>query len=186
ESSLIEAMKATLVIDDRPGLVMRLQALAANAAMAGHAERAARLLGATETLRADGGYRVSPFIRPLVEQAATRAKATLGNERYEREWSHGAQLDHEASVGLALGMKVVRTAEPARPDADPLSRRERQVAELAADGLSNKEIAGRLFVSERTVETHIYNILNKLGLNSRTKIAAWVMPSRSRGGVDQT
>ena len=186
ESSLVDATKATLVIDDRPGMVMRLQSLAANAAMAGHAERAARLLGATETLLTEGGYHVSPFIRPLVEQASTTAKATLGNERYEREWSHGAQLDHEASVALALGTKVVRTAEPARPDANPLSRRERQVAELAAEGLSNKEIAGRLFVSERTVETHIYNILNKLGLNSRTKIAAWVMPTASRGGVDQT
>lgn len=186
ESVLIDAMKATLVIDDRPGLVMRMQALAGNAAMAGQAERAARLLGATETLLAEGGYRVSPFIRPLVDQARATAKSALGNERYEREWSNGAQLDHEASVALALGTKVVRTAEPGRSDADPLSRRERQVAELAAEGLSNKEIAGRLFVSERTVETHIYNILNKLGLNSRTKIAAWVLPTSSRGGTDQT
>ena len=74
ESALIEALKATLVIDDRPGLVLRLQALAGNAAMAGQAERSARLLGAAEMLRAEAGYRVSPFIRPLVEQAATQAK----------------------------------------------------------------------------------------------------------------
>ena len=51
------------------------------------------------------------------------------------------------------------------------------MAELAAADLSNKEIAGRLFVSERTVETHIYNILNKLGLSGRTKIAAWIVPT---------
>ncbi|HEY6799105.1 MAG TPA: hypothetical protein VI121_00550, partial [Agromyces sp.] len=53
ESALVDALRATLVIDDRPGLVMRMQALAGNAAMAGQAERAARLLGATDTLLAE-------------------------------------------------------------------------------------------------------------------------------------
>ena len=68
----------------------------------------------------------------------------------------------------------MRNVSAEAKSADPLSKRERQVAELAAQGLSNKEIAGLLFVSERTVETHIYNILNKLGLSSRTKIGTWV------------
>ena len=58
-------------------------------------------------------------------------------------------------------------------DADG-SRNAKEVAELIAEGLSNKEIATRLFLSERTVETHVYNILNKLGFNSRVNIASWV------------
>ncbi|GAA1953413.1 LuxR C-terminal-related transcriptional regulator [Microbacterium deminutum] len=178
ESSLIDALRATLTIDDRPGLVMRLQAMAANAAMAGQAAHSARLLGATDMLRAEGGYEISPFIRPMVEQAASLATTRLGREWYERERSAGAHLDHDAAVALALGADLVRPSDAAPSDANPLSRRERQVADLAATGLSNKEIANRLFVSERTVETHIYNILNKLGLNSRTKIADWVLPGR--------
>jgi predicted ATPase/DNA-binding NarL/FixJ family response regulator len=178
ESSLLGALRATLTIDDRPGLVMRLQALAANAAMAGQGEHAARLLGATDMLRAEGGYELSPFIRPMVEQAATLATAGLGREWYERERTRGAHLDHEAAVRLALRTTdPTDTPHPEPVDANPLSKRERQVADLAATGLSNKEIAARLFVSERTVETHIYNILNKLGLNSRTKIADWVLPA---------
>ena len=175
ESALVEALKATLVIDDRPGLVLRLQALAGNAAMAGHAERAAMLLGVAEMLRIEGGYRVSPFIRPLVEKAATLARSQLGDKRYARAFDDGAQLDHEAAValGMGLGLKTVRKAD-LHVSADPLSKREREVAGLAAEGLSNKEIAARLFVSERTVETHIHNILNKLGLSSRTGIGNWV------------
>jgi predicted ATPase/DNA-binding CsgD family transcriptional regulator len=176
ESALIEALKATLILDDRPGLVLRLQALAGNAAMAGQPQRSAQLLGATDRLRTHGGYRLSPFIRPLVEQASKLAKAQLGNERYARALSEGAQLDRDAAVALALGTKVVRTADPSLKTADPLSKRERQVAELAAEGVSNKEIASRLFVSERTVETHVYNILNKLGVSSRSKIRDWVRP----------
>lgn len=176
ESTLIEALKATLVLDDRPGLVLRLQALAGNAAMAGQAERSAQLLGATDSLRTQGGYRVSPFIRPLLEQATKLAKAQLGVERYTRALIEGTHLDHDAAVALALGTKIVRQADPSPKAADPLSKRERQVAELAAERLSNKEIASRLFISERTVETHIYNILNKLGLNSRGKIRDWVRP----------
>jgi predicted ATPase/DNA-binding CsgD family transcriptional regulator len=176
ESALIEALKATLILDDRPGLVLRLQALAGNAAMAGQPQRSAQLLGATDMLRTQGGYRVSPFIRPLVEQATKLAKTQLGNERYARALSEGAQLDRDAAVALALGTKAVRTADPSPKTADPLSKRERQVAELAAEGLSNKEIASRLFVSERTVETHIYNILNKLGVSSRSKIRDWARP----------
>ena len=55
-----------------------------------------------------------------------------------------------------------------------LSRREREVANLVADGLSNREVGERLFISERTVEYHVEQIFNKLGLRSRTQIAGWI------------
>ncbi len=173
EHSLLEALEATLTLDDRPGLVMRLQALAANAARGARAERAAMLLGATDTLRATGGYRVSPFIQPMVEQASAMAMAELGRERYARAASEGALLDRDGAVALALGTPVRVSAAPKR--ADPLSTRERQVAELAAEGLSNKAVASRLFVSERTVETHVSHVLDKLGIDSRSKIAGWLL-----------
>ena len=61
---------------------------------------------------------------------------------------------------------------------NPLSRREREVAELVAQGLTNREIAERLFISERTAEGHVQSIRNKLGFSSRTQIAAWTVQQR--------
>lgn len=62
----------------------------------------------------------------------------------------------------------------------PLSRRETEVAELVAKGLTNREIATKLFISERTVESHVEQIRNKLGFNSRTQIAGWMVETRLR------
>jgi predicted ATPase/DNA-binding CsgD family transcriptional regulator len=175
EAALIEALEASLVVDDRPGLAMRMEALGSAAAMAGNAQRAAELLGASAMQRRAIGAQPSPFTMPLVATARDQSTAVLGEARFNKGFEVGANLDREAAVSLALGKKVVRDAGPSTPrTADPLGKREREVATLIAGGLSNKEIATRLFLSERTVETHVYNILNKLGFNSRVSIASWV------------
>jgi non-specific serine/threonine protein kinase len=79
---------------------------------------------------------------------------------------------------IAYALEEKRAARhatsPMKTETMPLSKREREVAGLVSEGLSNKEIASRLFLSERTVETHVSNILNHLGINSRVEIASWV------------
>jgi predicted ATPase/DNA-binding CsgD family transcriptional regulator len=175
ETALMEALRATLVIDDRHGLVARMQLLATSAATAGDGQRAARLLGSSEMLRLEIAAPISPFTSALVANAQEQAKAELGADRYTALFDEGAHLDREGAVALALGEKANPAAgRTIDKQADPLGRREREVAQLIAEGLSNKEIASRLFLSERTVETHVYNILNKLGVNSRVNIASWV------------
>src|SRR5438270_247851 len=57
----------------------------------------------------------------------------------------------------------------------PLSAREREVAALLAEGCSNRDIAERLVVSERTAENHVQHVLNRLGLRSRAQVAAWAI-----------
>ena len=56
----------------------------------------------------------------------------------------------------------------------PLSARERQVAELIADGLTNRQIAAQLIIALRTVDNHVQHIFDKLGLSARAQVAAWV------------
>lgn len=68
-----------------------------------------------------------------------------------------------------IGLKPLAAGKPS----GPLSAREQEVAALVARGLSNREIAEALYISERTAESHIQSILNKLGFHSRTQIATW-------------
>jgi DNA-binding NarL/FixJ family response regulator len=74
----------------------------------------------------------------------------------------------------------VRRLERLTTPDDPLSPRERQVAALVADGLSNREIAERLVLSERTAQNHVQHILGKLGFANRAQIAAWAERNRAR------
>ena len=67
-------------------------------------------------------------------------------------------------------------AEPIRAGATiELSKREREVAQLVARGLSNREIADRLYLSERTIDNHVHHILDKLGFDSRVQVATWLV-----------
>jgi DNA-binding CsgD family transcriptional regulator len=73
------------------------------------------------------------------------------------------------------GERLARELEQATAAANPLTRREREIAELVSDGLTNRAIADRLVLSERTVEGHIRSILAKLQLTNRTELAAWAL-----------
>jgi DNA-binding CsgD family transcriptional regulator len=86
-----------------------------------------------------------------------------------------AALDTARALGMKpLAAEVQALAAQHRLDRDgPLSSREEHVAGLVAEGLSNRQIANRLHLSERTVENHVANILGKLGFDSRAKVAAW-------------
>ncbi len=127
-------------------------------------------------MRASAGASLQAFLAPMLAQVEESASAALGRARFEAELAAGKGMSREAAVSLALGEPSAATAaaaSTARGDG-LLGRREAEVAHLVAEGLSNKQIGSRLFISERTVATHVGNILNKLGFNSRAQIAAWM------------
>ncbi len=81
------------------------------------------------------------------------------------------------SLGMApFAAKISKLTRHLAEAAEPISltRREWDVAELVAQGLTNREIAERLFLSERTVENHVQHILTKLNLSNRSQVAVWV------------
>jgi predicted ATPase/DNA-binding CsgD family transcriptional regulator len=175
---LAEGLRIAHQIDDRVGQSYLLLALGCRAAASGEPLLAARLLGATETMRTGAGASVMALQAPLLAQAEESAMAALGASRFEAEFKAGRRLSRDAALALALG-ESVRAAVPTSdtPGAGLLGKREADVARLVADGLSNKQIGARLFISERTAESHVRNILNKLGFNSRAQIAGWLASS---------
>jgi non-specific serine/threonine protein kinase len=86
---------------------------------------------------------------------------------------YGRELKFADAVAFALG-ETVHSAVSREPDAVNLTRREQQVADLVAEGLTNRAIAERLVISPRTAQGHVEHVLVKLGFTSRTQIAAWV------------
>jgi DNA-binding NarL/FixJ family response regulator len=149
--------------------------LAYHAATAGQARTAAQLLGASDEIRTGAGATVMAVLAPYVAMAEDTATKALGASKYRTEFDAGRHLTREAAVRLALNEKPA----PVSPGIhhDGLGKREADVADLVAAGLSNKQIAARLFISERTVDSHVRSILNKLGFNSRAQIAGWVASS---------
>jgi len=174
-----EALRIAQQIDDRVAQYALLDALGYHAANSGQGRLAARLLGTAETVRTGAGASVILFLVPLLAQAEESAIAAIGAPRFQAEFESGKRLSRGAAIALALGEPPQVAAKPSDEDgAWPLAKREAEVARLVAEGLSNKQIGGRLFISERTVDSHVRSVLNKLGFNSRAQIAAWVRSPR--------
>jgi predicted ATPase/DNA-binding CsgD family transcriptional regulator len=175
---LAEALRIAVQIDDRVAQFYLVGALGCRAAASGGHRLAARLLGASENLRAQTGASVNAILAPLLAQATESATAALGRPAFDAEFTAGTRYSRDTAVRLALGEPARRPAGASHDSrTGPLAKREAEVARLVADGLTNKQIGARLFISERTVENHIRNIMNKLGFSTRAQIAGWITAS---------
>src|SRR5215831_1342369 len=171
---LAAALRIAREIDDRVAQFNLLAALSHAAAMLGNAHQAARLLGAAESLRSAVGLSVNSIVSPMLIRGRAGAESALGRARFEADFKAGMELTRIEALQLALGEPVRPQRTRAAGPGPALGGREAEVAHLVGAGLTNKEIGARLFISERTVETHVRNLLDKLGFSSRAQIAGWI------------
>jgi DNA-binding NarL/FixJ family response regulator len=128
---------------------------------------------------------MGPAYAEIRQSAADAARAELGEERFAALLRRAAAMPLAAALAVAKGDATAVEAALASggaadgaadgADAKPLTRREKEIAVLVAGGLGNREVAERLFLSRRTVESHVEHIFTKLGLSSRTQLAGWVL-----------
>jgi non-specific serine/threonine protein kinase len=175
---LDESTKSAQMFSDALGMAWNC-AVAAWALVESDAETATRLIGASEALWQPLGTHLLgvPHLVEWHEHCRQRARDQLGVRRFGAAYRAGAELDYSDAGSLILDHGMAGST-PTRPVGIVLTRREKEVAERISEGKSNREIAASLVVSQRTAETHVENILRKLGFTTRTQIAVWVNDQR--------
>jgi DNA-binding CsgD family transcriptional regulator len=148
-----------------PGI---LECLASLAADAGRSQEAVRLVGAAHTARQHMGV-VCMIHRAGVDSSLTMLRKALGDNAFDAAWAEGAALSTDEAIAYAQRGR----GERKRPASgwESLTPTELDVARLVSEGLANKEIGARLFISPRTVQTHLTHVYTKLALTSRVQLA---------------
>jgi len=157
-----------------------LEDLAGILARSDRPEAAAALLGAAESLREAFGLASAPATQAAVRTAGAAARERLGDAVYEAAVARGQAMTVDEAVALALG-RTLPPGERRPPRPGGLTGREVQIALAIARGLTNRQIAATLDISERTVDAHVQNIRNKLGVEKRAQIAVWASAHLPKG-----
>ncbi|MDQ1476412.1 MAG: hypothetical protein QOE62_1641 [Actinomycetota bacterium] len=129
---------------------------------------AARLLGSAHTIRQRMGLVRFAIHQRAYDATVENLRNTLGNSDFDAAWAAGAALSLEDAISYAQRGRGERTR--AASGWESLTPAEREVVSLVTEGLPNKDIAARLFVSPRTVQSHLTHVYTKLGLTSRVQL----------------
>ena len=175
----VEGLRIEVSFDNAVGKAQFFEILAWITATDGGHQRAARLLGAADRIWHAIDASLFPYLLDYRAETERTVRRVLGARGFDAEHRIGLERGDADNVAYALGepetVVVQDTGETVT-----LTQREREVAELVGEGLSNKEIAARLVISPRTAEGHVEHILAKLSLTSRAQIVVWVADQRGR------
>jgi predicted ATPase/DNA-binding CsgD family transcriptional regulator len=168
----IESLAITRALGDELGSARALEVVAW-VTVGSDPLRAAQILGTVHRQCSElAGY---GDLADHHERCSTEARRRLGDDRFAAAHAHGAGQRIDEVVDLVLHGRD----EDGGPDT-PLTRREHEVAELIAQGKTNKAIARALGIAHRTADAHAEHIRAKLGVSSRSQIAAWIVERRTR------
>jgi DNA-binding CsgD family transcriptional regulator len=164
-------------IGDRGGIAWCLEKLAEAKVEQSEFQDAAKLFGHAESVRAPIGSVIDPADRRDYDSLLSKLRAALGGNAFVALWEAGAAMALDEVIDCALHeTESVRESTQAEKEKfGGLTGREREVAAWIAQGKSNREIAEAMTVGVKTVETYVTRILNKLGFDSRVRIATWAV-----------
>jgi predicted ATPase/DNA-binding CsgD family transcriptional regulator len=169
-TALAEGFPISMDVGDRWIVQIGLGGFVGLAAKTGRPRLALRVAGAGDAYREVNDFSWPEPIEEIVDRWLVPARAKAG-QAAGRLRAEGRRLTPEQAVDLVVANEPDDALPPGLGPA--LTRREAEIAALAARGLTNREIAAQLFVSVRTVEVHVDHVLTKLGFHTRTQLAAW-------------
>ena len=166
-----EALSISWNFRDYPELISCLNGLVSAAGASGNDLRALRLAAGAGRLSGETLIRSDLWPERQAEESLLHSRDRLGKGGCETAWKEGWAMSLDRLMDYALGESETET----QVVDGPLTRREKEVAELVAAGLTNRQIGERLFISWRTVEGHLDRMRHKLGARSRTEVATWAV-----------
>jgi DNA-binding CsgD family transcriptional regulator/tetratricopeptide (TPR) repeat protein len=180
KTSFEESLMVCKELGDKITASESLEGLACIAGANGDAERSARLFGAAEVLREAVGYQQEPRQSALREPYLEAARSRLTEAAWEKAFIEGRTMGMEEAVEYAFAKEEktdpLATPAPEEPSTGQapvvLTHREKEVAAMVAQGMSNRQIARELSISEHTAANHVHKILKKLELRSRAQIGS--------------
>jgi non-specific serine/threonine protein kinase len=179
-----ESIRLSADLQDKRGMARTLEGCASLLFSTGRPAPALKLCAWADALLDQLGACRSPADQAAFDELRARLQSALGLAGSTAIDPVAPDLDLDQIVGHTLTLLAAKPEPPNhRPtrselDFPPLSRREREIAVLIARGLTNRAIAAALVISERTVETHVSNILGKLRLEARSQLAVWAVAHR--------
>ncbi|HEX2048946.1 MAG TPA: LuxR C-terminal-related transcriptional regulator [Acidimicrobiales bacterium] len=174
-----DALRVFHQVGARPGVVDSLEALGGLALDGDSLARAARLFGAAAAMRDAGGWARRARAQDRHPADLARLQERMGRQELEEAWAAGAALGGDQAVAYASRGRGQRTGATRGPES--LTRAEREVVALAVERLTTDEIAGRLFISPRTVHSHLRRVYAKLGVTSRRELRERTVGDRTPG-----
>jgi predicted ATPase/DNA-binding CsgD family transcriptional regulator len=172
-ASWIESLSIFRDLSDPFGTIWCVGGLALVASARGDHERTLRLAAVVDRMSREWSLSTFSLRINQLDEACLLARTKLGTRKSDGVWNDGQTMTTSRALEYALGEG--QPVAEAAVGAGPLSRREREVAAMVAAGMTNRQIAERLFIAERTAEGHVERIRNKLGVRSRTEVATWAV-----------